>query len=348
MHRDKLVVIGAGPVGLGMADALRQAGIAYDHVEADPTGLGGNWRHGVYGSVHVVSSKRSTAYADFPMPDDYPDFPSAAQMLAYLESYAEARGLKERIELGRRVEMATPLPDDSWEVRFADGEVRIYKGVVVCNGHHWAKRMPELPGGFSGEIIHSKDYREPAQLAGRRVLVIGGGNSGCDVASEAARVGARCDWSLRGGAWFLPKSAFGRPLTDLSIWKLPIPVQRLVLKALVRLLIGDYRGYGLPRPDHKIFERHPTFGTEALGYIRQGRIQPRPAIQACDGEQITFVDGSSGRYDLVVAATGFDLTFPFLPEGVVAIRDNTAQIYGGAFPPGVKNLYRGSVPSGSA
>ncbi len=338
MSRSRLLVIGAGPVGLGMADALARAGIPYDHVEAS-SGIGGNWRHGVYATVHVVSSKRSTAFADYPMPADYPDFPSGAQMLAYLESYARDRGLSERIELDREVVEARPNPDDSWSVVFRDGERRIYKGVVVCNGHHWDRIMPQLPGRFAGRVMHAKDYRRPADLAGQRVLIVGCGNSGCDLASEAARVAASADWSLRSGAWFLPKIALGRPLTDLPIWRLPIWAQRLVLKALIRVLIGDYRDYGLPLPDHRLFERHPTFGTEALGYVRQGRIRPRPGIAAIEDHTVTFSDGSRGEYDLIVAATGYRLSFPFLPSGLVEIRNNVAQVYGGAFPAGLKNLY---------
>lgn len=338
MSKSRLLVIGAGPVGLGMADALRQAGVAYDQVDAS-TGIGGNWRHGVYASVHVVSSKRSTAYADYPMPPHYPDFPSGAEMLAYLERYARDRGLMDSIMCNRRVVEARPNPDDSWTVQFGDGEWRTYKGVVVCNGHHWDRIMPELPGSFSGRVMHAKDYRQPSDLAGKRVLVVGAGNSGCDLASEAARVGASSDWCVRSGAWFLPKMALGRPLTDLPIWRLPVWAQRIVLKALIRVLIGDYRSYGLPMPTHRIFERHPTFGTEALGYVRQGRIRPRPAIVGCDGHSVRFADGTSGSYDLVVAATGYRLSFPFLPEGVLAVKDNVAQIYGGAFPAGVKNLF---------
>ena len=156
MRRSRLLVIGAGPVGLGMADALARAGIPYDHVEAS-SGIGGNWRHGVYATVHVVSSKRSTAFADYPMPADYPDFPSGAQMLAYLESYARDRGLSERIELDREVVEARPNPDDSWSVVFRDGERRIYKGVVVCNGHHWDRIMPQLPGRFPRQQLRRVD-----------------------------------------------------------------------------------------------------------------------------------------------------------------------------------------------
>ena len=336
--RNKLLIIGAGPVGLAMAKALKARGIAYDHVDAGP-GLGGNWRHGLYNNVHIVSSKRSTAFADFPMPADYPHFPSAEQMLRYLESYARDCGIAERIECNRTVTSVRPLPDDSWQVDLGAHERRIYKGVVVCNGHHRDPRMPSYPGTFAGEMIHSHSYREPDQLSGKRVLVIGGGNSACDVASEAARVGASSHMSMRSGYWFLPKTAFGRPLTDLPIWNLPMFLQRLVLRGIVRLTIGDYRNYGLQWPRHKLFERHPTFGTEVLGYMAQGRISPRPDIARFEGRAVRFVDGSSDEFDLVVAATGYHNSFPFLPDGMIEVRNDAVQIYGSAFPADVKNLY---------
>jgi hypothetical protein len=321
-----------------MADAMKQRGIAYDQVDAGD-GVGGLWRHGVYQGVHIVSSKKSTGYTDYPMPAHYPDFPSSGQMLRYLESFAHDRELNASIELRRKVVRATPRADESWQVIFEDGEERTYKGVVVCNGHHWDKRQPHYPGRFTGTLIHSADYREPKQLAGKRVLVIGGGNSGCDIACESARVGTACDWSLRSGYWFLPKTAFGRPLTDLPIWGLPVWLQRLLLKALVRISIGDYRQYGLQQPAHKLFERHPAFGTDVLNYLRQGRIKPRPDIARFTGTKVHFVDGSVGEYDLVVSATGFNNSIPFLPKNLVPIENDIVQVYGGAFPDAVKNLY---------
>jgi Flavin-binding monooxygenase-like len=337
-RQDRLLVIGAGAVGLGMADAMRQRGIPFDQIDADH-GVGGNWRHGVYQGVHIVSSKRSTAYADYPMPAHYPDFPSAEQMLRYLESYAHDRGLTDNIEFGMKVVRAAPLADESWLVTFDNGEERIYKGVVVCNGHHWDKRLPAYPGRFTGTLMHAKDYKEPGQLRGKRVLVIGGGNSGCDIACESARVGYSCDLSLRSGYWFLPKTAFGKPLADLPIWELPVFVQRLILRALVRVFIGDYRAYGLKRPDHKLFERHPAYGTDLLNYLKQGRIKPRPDITRYAGTKVHFTDGSVGEYDLIVAATGYHNSFPFLPKGLVPVENGVVQVYGGAFPDAVKNLY---------
>jgi len=335
---DRLLVIGAGPIGLAMADALKQRGIAFDQVDASD-GVGGLWRHGVYQGVHIVSSKKSTGYTHYPMPAHYPDFPSSTQVLRYLESFAHDRDLDASIEVRRKVVRAAPLADESWKVTFEDGEERVYKGVVVCNGHHWDKRMPRYRGRFTGSFIHSSDYKEPKQLQGRRVLVIGGGNSGCDIACEAARVGASCDWSLRSGYWFLPKTAFGRPLTDLPIWGLPVSLQRLILRGLVGIFIGDYRRYGLQKPDHKLFERHPAFGTDVLNYLRQGRIKPRADIVRFSGTKVHFNDGSVGEYDLVVAATGFNNSLPFLPKNLVPIDDGVVQVYGGAFPDTVKNLY---------
>ena len=321
-----------------MADALRRRNVPFDQVDAND-GVGGNWRSGIYEGVHIVSSKRSTAFSDYPMPSHYPDFPSALQMREYLESFARDRGILDGIEFGRRVERAAPLADESWRVRLDNGEERIYKGVVVCNGHHWDKRWPDYPGTFSGTYLHSKDYRSPKELRDKRVLVIGGGNSGCDLACDAARVAASSDWSLRSGYWFLPKTAFGVPLTDLPIWGLPEFMQRAILRMLVWIFIGDYRAYGLKAPGHKLFERHPAFGTDVLGYLRQGRIKPRPDIARFAGNKVHFADGSVGEYDMVVAATGFNNAVPFLPKGLVPIEDNIVHVYGGAFPATVKNLY---------
>lgn len=335
---ERHLVIGAGPVGLAMGAALKHRGIPFDIVDAG-SGVGGNWLHGVYRSAHIVSSKKATEYADYPMPDDYPDFPSADQMLSYLNAFARDRGLLPQCEFNKSVSSVIPEDASRWTVKFADGETRTYKGVIVCNGHHWDKRYPELRGTFAGEILHSKDYRDVSEVQGKRVLVIGGGNSGVDMACDAGRFGESCDISLKSGYWYLPKTFLGRPLTDVPIWGLPIFMQRAILKSIVKLTIGDYRRYGLKHPDHKLFERHPAFGTDLLSAIRLGRVKPRPAIDHVDGNTVTFVDGSTGTFDLIIAATGFHASYPFLPEGLIKVEDNVVQVYGGAFPAGIRGLY---------
>ncbi len=321
-----------------MADAMKREGIPYDHVDANG-GVGGNWYDGVFETTHIVSSKGTTAYADYPMPAEYPDFPSAEQMLAYLEAYARDRDLMGAMEFDKAVAHCHPNRDDTWDVTFDDNETRTYKGVVVCNGHHWKRRFPDVPGTFEGEYIHAKDYRRPEQLAGKRVLVVGAGNSASDIACEAARVGAGCDLSLRSGYWFMPKTAFGMALTDLPIWWMPVALQRIVLRGLIKVIIGDYRRYGLKKPNHRIFDRHPTYGTDLLNYLRLGKIHPREEIAQLEGDTVRFRDGTVGQYDMIVAATGYDYSFPFLPTGLIDVQGDVVQVYGGAFPDKVKNLY---------
>jgi len=334
----KMALIGAGPVGLGMAKALLEHKIAYEELEADDD-LGGNWKHGVYETVHIISSRKTTEYADYPMPESYPDFPSRQQMLDYLCDYAEKFGLRENIQFNTKVVMALPLADGRWELELATGEKRIYKGLIACNGHHWHRRVPNYPGNFGGEFIHSKDYRAPEQLAGKRVLVIGGGNSACDIASEAARVGKSAGLSIRRGYWFLPKTFFGIPSAELMQPWFPVWAQRFFLKTLMRISVGKFSHYGLPEPDHRIFEAHPTINSELLYYVKQGLIQPWPDIQRFEGKTVHFVDGRAEEFDTVVCATGYHVSFPFLPPGLVPVKGSVAQLYGGCVLAEYKNLY---------
>lgn len=334
----KMALIGAGPVGLGMARAMLQQGIEYEQLDADQD-LGGNWLHGVYSTAHIISSRKTTEYADYPMPADYPDFPSAQQMVDYLRDYAEHFKLRPHMQFRTKVLMCLPLEDGRWELELAGGEKRIYKGVVVCNGHHWDRRFASYPGTFSGELIHSKDYKDPEQLRGKRVLVIGGGNSACDLASEAARVGRSCALSLRRGYWFLPKTVFGTPLAELARSWFPTFLQRPFIRLLLLVSVGKYEGYGLPKPDHRIFDAHPTLNSELLHYIKHGRIRPRPDIARYEGSRVVFTDGTADEYDLIVSATGFHVSFPFLPAGLVQVKGSTAQLYAGAFLAEHKNIY---------
>ena len=227
--KEKHLIIGAGPIGLAHAKALKFKQIPYDQVEADDD-VGGNWYHGVYETAHIISSKKVTEFKDYPMPDDYPDFPSRQNMYDYIKDYANHFDLEQVVEFNTKVIFVRPVENNLWEVTLDNGDVRIYKGVLVCNGHHWSQRHPKYPGTFTGEYFHSKEYKKPEQLKGKKVLVIGGGNSACDIASEAARVGVDCSMSMRSGIWFFPKTIFGKPLTDHTLLQyFPIGIQQSVL-----------------------------------------------------------------------------------------------------------------------
>lgn len=332
-----ILVIGAGPVGLGCAKALGEAGVAYVQVEATDH-VGGNWAHGVYETAHIISSRKTTEYADYPMPSHWPAFPSAAQMCAYYNDYADAFDLREKIRFSCPVTALEPL-QQGWQATFADGSSEAFAGVVVCNGHHWKRVHPSWAGDFAGEVLHSKDYKQPDQLRGKRVLVVGGGNSGCDIAAEAARVSERAEWSLRQGVHFIPKTLFGVRTAELAVPWMPVFLQRIVLRALTRLTVGRYEDYGLPKPTHRLFEAHPTVSSEVFRYLDHGTLSVRPDVVRVDGHTVYFANGTQGEYDLIATATGFDVCVPMLPEGTLEVQGKVAQLVGGMLVPGQRDLY---------
>ncbi len=336
--KHKIAIIGAGPVGLSAARAVKLKGIAYEQFEAEAA-VGGNWRGGVYKTAHIISSRKTTEFPDYPMPSHYPDFPSAAQMLAYLNDYSKHYQLLDQITFNTKVENVAPRLDGLWDLRLSSGETRIYDGVIVCNGHHWERRWPEYPGEFTGKIIHSKDFEDPSQLQGQRVLVIGGGNSACDIVSEAARVSSSAHLSLRRGYWFLPKTFYGVPTAELLRTWMPVWMQRIYFAALLKIVVGDYRNYGLMKPDHKIFEHHPTINTELLHYLKHGKIAPHPDVKSFEEKTVEFIDGVKEDFDLIVCATGFDVSIPFLAPDIVEIKGSIVKVQWGFVAPQHRQLY---------
>ncbi len=242
---ERYCVVGAGPSGLTVAKNFRQAGIGCDVIESADE-VGGNWYYGqrassVYQSTHLISSKRLTEFTDFPMPADYPEYPSHVQAWEYLRSYARHFRLYEVIELNRSVEWIEPA-GGGWSVRLSGGEVRQYAGVVIANGHHWDPRIPELPGSSPASTLHSSQYKTPDILRGRRVLVVGAGNSGCDIAVESAQNAAATFHSVRRGYHYLPKFLFGQPTDQcgerLLRWRLPLGLRRLLAGRAMRIALG--------------------------------------------------------------------------------------------------------------
>ncbi|MBF4997016.1 NAD(P)-binding domain-containing protein [Nocardia sp. BSTN01] len=336
-------IIGAGYTGLAVAKAYADLGLDYDHVEATDA-VGGNWSHGVYDSTHLISARDVTEYPDFPMPRDYPDFPSAAQMRDYLCTFAAEFGLERRIEFGMLVTDVEPVNQSGsagWRVSFGTGETREYTGVVVANGHYWDTRIPSYPGEFAGKQIHSKDYKRPADLDGPRVLVVGAGNSGCDLAVESALTFGTAELSLRRSYWFIPKYVMGVPSSKFDVGSIPVPkvVQEAVFRTIVALGMGSYGSFGLEKPTHRIFEQDLVVNQQLPYFLKHGRIAIRPEIAGFTGSTVRFVDGTSAEYDTIVWATGFKTTFPFLRDGLLEWENGQPRLVSHTFAPGLANLY---------
>jgi hypothetical protein len=321
----RFCIIGAGACGLAVVKTFAERGIPFDCFEAEGD-IGGIWNpsspHAVYGSTHLNSSKKLSRYPDFKFPDEMPYYVSAAQAHEYLRAYAAEYGIYDRITFNTRVS-AIERADQGWQVTLeGESEPRAYDGVVVANGHHWHPYTPDYPGTFAGEMLHSHDVKSKGQLKDKRVLVVGAGNSAVDILGDAAQDGTAIH-SMRRTYYFFPKMLFGKP-TDAVIDRLSyLPLPRHFMYSLYKLgmwvLIGSHERYGLPKPDHDLFEAHPTACTTYLDHIVHGRIVPKPGITRFEGKRVYFDDEeeTSEEVDLLVWATGYRVHFPFMDDSYV-------------------------------
>ena len=312
----KVCVIGAGSSGIASCQVLHARGIDFDCFETG-SGVGGNWRYdndngmsSAYRSLFINTSRRMMQYATYPMPEHYPDYPHHEQIAAYFDDYVDHFGFRDRIRFNTEVERVEPAGDGRWKVTTSDGESGVYDAVFVANGHHWNPKWPDPPfpgqDGFTGEQLHSHHYREPDErFRDKRVLVLGIGNSATDISVETSRVSEMTYLAMRRGAHVIPKYIAGKPTDELApewMSHLPFQVTRWFFMRQLKQIQGSMEDYGLPKPDHKLGEAHPTISSDLLPRIGHGRITPKPNIARIDGGTVHFVDGSSAddRHDRLV------------------------------------------------
>ncbi len=347
-------VIGAGSSGIAAVKALSDRGIPFDCFECSDE-VGGNWvfgnRNGMsaaYRDLFINVSRERMAYADYPMPTSYPDFPHHTHIKEYFNAYVDRFGLRERIEFETLVRHATQREDGVWEVQTErDGgarETREYDALLVANGHHWDPRWPEPPfpgqDEFAGEQLHAHSYVDNSIFAGRDVVIVGMGNSAMDIAVESSYVAANTYLSARKGAWIIPKYVFGRPVDQLpNNPRVPFAVRQRLIHQTIKTITGPPERYGLPKPDHKFGEAHPTVSGRILDRIAHGTIAPKPNVASLGKETVRFVDGSEARADVVVYCTGYKISFPFFDPDFLAAPDNHIELFRRVFHPDIGGLF---------
>jgi cation diffusion facilitator CzcD-associated flavoprotein CzcO len=350
-QRPATAIIGAGISGLAAGKNLADYGIPYTCFETSDR-VGGNWafrnpngHSSAYRSLHIDTSKDLLSFKDYPMPADTPDFPHHSEIKAYLDELADVFGLRERIEFENGVEHAAHLDGGGWALRTQDGRTRQFDVLVVANGHHWDPRYPDFPGEFDGETIHSHHYidpTDPLDLRGKRVLVVGIGNSAADIVSELSQKSwaNRVVLSTRSGAWVMPKYLFGRPIDRISqtVPWLPLSWQRRMVRPLPRLINGDPEDYGLPTPNHNFLEAHPTVSSELLLRLGSGDAFAKPNVSRLDGSRVFFEDGSAEEFDAIVYATGYNITFPFFDPDFISAPQNRLPLYKRMLYPGIDDV----------
>ena len=357
----RVAVVGAGPSGLAACKALAEHGVPYTAYEAGDR-VGGQWVLGnssgtsvAYRSLAVNTHKQICRYSDFPLPEAYPGFPSHEQMANYFESYAEGFGLSQRIRFGSRVRIAEPRKHGGYTLELASGERIEHDALVVASGNLWEPQWPDLPGEFAGSVIHARDYMDPGDpvnCRGKKVLIMGLGNTACELAVELCGAGAasKVFLSARSGQNFVPKieapvphpsepltgplAVLPRTLRDAAFRRLFPRVARKMLSAF-----PDPESLGLPPPPDDPFEKRCVMNNPLFECLAAGAIAARPGVRKLLGERVEFEDGRQEKVDVIIAATGYRFTLPFLSQEVLGCDPMDLELYRGLMHPRRHDLF---------
>lgn len=358
---DTYAIVGGGPAGLVTGRAFLNYGLKFEILERH-SAIGGIWDidnpgSPVYQTCNFISSRDYGAFIGFPMPRDYPYYPRWSQIRDYIRLFAQAYGLHRYIRTDAEVVRAEPVDCAEgryWRVTPASGESKDYRGVITASGGQWTPFAPRFEGDdtFAGTIIHSSQYQDPSLFAGKRVLVVGAGNSGVDIAADASVFAQKAFLSTRRGYWILPKLAYGVPVGDLlqgniADEKLPEDIRGLAPEAVIQKVldsvVGDLTNYGLPAPDHELGKTHPITNFQILHALSHGYLFYHPDIARLTPDGVHFVDGTYEDIDVIVLATGYDVSIPWLPEGTLRYEQGHPVFTLGALVDGEPGLYGAGV-----
>lgn len=331
---NKVCIIGAGVSGIATAYAFAKAAVPFDWFEAGSE-AGGLWRYNndsglsaVYSSLISNTSAPLMTLFGYPMPSGKSGYLTHAEVVEYLDAFVDQSGLRPRLTSNSWITRVLPEAGHfQVDIRDRSGEIRgtVYRAVVVANGRNWSPDRPQL-SGFTGHTLHAFEYRTPDIFREQRVVVAGFGNSGADIACDAARTARRVVLATRGGGLLLSRYARGKPRDQHKsrswFYRLPRPLRSQLsrlflskseLSAKARAaLAGKYRAPSKP----------PVINDHIAALIDADRIMVRPAIAEADGKTILFAGGAREEFDVLVWATGYKTAYPFFDPEVLARNDN--------------------------
>ena len=346
--KPSIAIIGAGCSGLTTLKNMIQANVGEVICFEQNDQIGGNWlfsekesHSSVCETTHIISSKTMSSFEDFPMPENYPDYPSHQQVWRYFYNYATHFNLFAHIQFNTKVIEAKIQEDERWELTLSTGEIKTFNYLLIANGHHSKPRIPEDLTSFKGELIHSHLYKTNKPFSGKKVLVVGAGNSGCDCAVEISRVAEYTAISVRNPQYIIPKFFLGKPTDTFNkgmAW-LPTFISNPLRRLAVFIQVGRYKDYGLPEPDFAVTKVHPTLNSELLYKIRHGKVTPRTGIKKIEDKEVYFQDSKHENFDIIIAATGYKISFPFFSKQFIQWEEgDSVPLYLRMFHPEYKNL----------
>ncbi|XP_072625594.1 flavin-containing monooxygenase 5 [Canis lupus baileyi] len=362
MTKKRIAVIGGGASGLSSIKCCLEEGLEPVCFERTDD-IGGLWRFqenpeegraSIYKSVIINTSKEMMCFSDYPIPDHYPNFMHNSQVLEYFRMYVKEFDLLKYIQLKTTVCSVKKQPDFStsgqWEVvTESEGkkEVHVFDGVMVCTGHHTNAHLPleSFPGieKFKGQYFHSRDYKNPEIFAGKRVIIIGIGNSGGDLAVEICHTAKQVFLSTRRGAWILNRVAdYGYPFDVLFSSRFNYFLSKICGQSLINNFLEkkmnqrfDHEMFGL-KPKHRALSQHPTVNDDLPNRIISGLVKVKGNVKEFTETAAIFEDGSrEDNIDAVIFATGYTFAFPFLKDSVPVVK-NKISLYKKVFPPNLE------------
>ncbi len=340
----KYAIIGAGPSGLSCAKVFLDLGIPFQGYEASDS-VGGLWNFEnpnspLYPNVHLISSRKRTEFKHFPMKGIPEDYPHHKKVFQYLKDYAQHFNLSHFFDLNTRVKQVTRLENGYWKLSTETGKEAIYKGIVIASGIHTYPKYHEIKGEFAGKLIHSAQIKDFHPFTNRKVLVIGAGNSGCDIACDLSRITAQVGLSMRSGNYIIPKYILGKPADRITPGiNLPVRMKQFMHEKFLDFISGKPDVFGLPKPDCRIYEKHPIINSELKYQIGHGHIHVYPEVTKFEGHTVHFEDNTSDKFDDIITATGFSVNYPFLDKIHLNWESGCPQLYLNIFNKDRKNLF---------
>ena len=281
------------------------------------------------------------AFSDYPMPDNYPDYPHHSLIHQYFSNYVSQFGFRKNIHFNTEVTQVTK-EGNTYSVTTDKNKTTIYDALIVCNGHHWNPKFATFDGKFDGKVLHAHDYKSLAEFTDSEVLIIGIGNSAVDIACELTAVAKKVVISTRSGAYIIPKYLFGVPTDHISKPPLafaPLALQRLALQAALQINVGKQENYGVPIPNRPILSEHPTISQDLLNKVGHGKIKIKPNIKLLKSKSVLFDDGTEETFDTIIYCTGYTITFPFFDKNFLTAKDNEMPLYHKVVHPKHENLF---------
>ncbi|XP_077188435.1 flavin-containing monooxygenase 5-like [Paroedura picta] len=360
MAKKRIAIIGAGASGLTSIKCCLDEDLEPVCFEMS-SDIGGLWRYeekpeedraSIYRSVIINTSKEMMCFSDFPIPEDYPNYMPNGKIMEYFRKYAEHFNLLKYIRFRTKVCNVSKTSDFAetgrWNVVTEANEkqeLSVFDGIMVCTGHHTNAYLPlhSFPGieKFKGRYFHSRYYKDSSEFVGKRVIVVGTGNSGVDIAVEISQVASQVFLSTRRGAWIIYRVwDNGKPQDTSNIRRFIMffynceLIRRIVSFIVERKLNSkfDHAMYGL-QPEHSVFSQHPTVNDDLPNRIISGRVVVKPNITEFSETSVLFDNGSKeDNIDAVVFATGYSFSFPFLDK-CTSVVDNQVSLYKYVFPP---------------